>query len=99
MKIIIVGAGAVGSIVAQKLSAENHDVTLIEAQEVVGGMAGSFEIAGQRVDFGSHRLHPATDPARLRREAELLERYRRGQEPAVACPLQRALAHDAGPLI
>ena len=23
-------------------------------------MAGSFEVAGQRVDFGSHRLHPAT---------------------------------------
>ena len=33
MKIIIVGAGAVGSIVAQKLSAENHDVTLIESEE------------------------------------------------------------------
>ena len=35
MKIIIVGAGAVGSIVAQKLSAENHDVTLIESEEKV----------------------------------------------------------------
>ena len=23
-------------------------------------MAGSFEVAGQRVDYGSHRLHPAT---------------------------------------
>jgi trk system potassium uptake protein TrkA len=33
MKIIIVGAGAVGSIVAQKLSAENHDVTLIESED------------------------------------------------------------------
>ena len=33
MKIIIVGAGAVGSIVAQKLSVENHDVTLIESDE------------------------------------------------------------------
>ena len=25
-------------------------------------MAASFEVAGQRVDFGSHRLHPATNP-------------------------------------
>jgi trk system potassium uptake protein TrkA len=33
VKIIIVGAGAVGSIVAQKLSTENHDVTLIESDE------------------------------------------------------------------
>lgn len=33
------------------------------------------------------------------RSRQLLERYRRGQEPAPGCPLQRALAHDAGPLI
>ena len=33
------------------------------------------------------------------RSRQLLERYRRGQEPAVECPLRRALAHDAGPLI
>jgi trk system potassium uptake protein TrkA len=33
MKIIIVGAGAVGSIVAQRLSTEYHDVTLIESDE------------------------------------------------------------------
>ena len=26
-------------------------------------MAASFEVAGQRVDLGSHRLHPATDPS------------------------------------
>ena len=32
-KIIIVGAGAVGSIVAKKLSAMDHDVTLIESEE------------------------------------------------------------------
>jgi len=35
VKIIIVGAGAVGSIVAKRLSRENHDVTLIEANEAV----------------------------------------------------------------
>lgn len=33
MKIIIVGAGAVGSIVAERLAGEFHDVTLIEADE------------------------------------------------------------------
>lgn len=33
MKILIVGAGAVGSIVAQRLSREQHDVTLIEADD------------------------------------------------------------------
>lgn len=33
MKIIIVGAGAVGSIIAERLSAAHHDVTLIESEE------------------------------------------------------------------
>lgn len=37
-----------------------HRCTLLEAGDAVGGMAGSFEVAGQRVDYGSHRLHPAT---------------------------------------
>lgn len=37
---------------------------MLERAPVVGGMAGSFEVAGVRVDHGSHRLHPAT-PAPL----------------------------------
>jgi protoporphyrinogen oxidase len=40
-------------------------VVVFERSSVVGGMAGSFEIAGLRVDHGSHRLHPATPPAIL----------------------------------
>ncbi len=32
---------------------------MVEAEGRVGGMAASFEVAGQRVDLGSHRLHPA----------------------------------------
>jgi protoporphyrinogen oxidase len=44
-------------------------VVVLEASDRVGGMAGSFEVAGQRVDFGSHRLHPSIAPD-LRRELE-----------------------------
>jgi protoporphyrinogen oxidase len=40
-------------------------VTVLEQQEAVGGNAGSFELAGQFVDYGSHRLHSACDPAIL----------------------------------
>ena len=40
-------------------------VTLFEANDVVGGNAGSFDVDGVRVDFGSHRLHAACDPAIL----------------------------------
>lgn len=35
-------------------------------------MASSFEVGGQRVDHGSHRLHPATDAVVLDAIAELL---------------------------
>jgi protoporphyrinogen oxidase len=37
-------------------------VTLFEQNELVGGNAGSFDVDGVRVDFGSHRLHAACDP-------------------------------------
>ena len=36
-------------------------------------MAGSFEVAGQRVDYGSHRLHPATPERFLGLFRSLLE--------------------------
>jgi protoporphyrinogen oxidase len=32
-------------------------VTVMERADTVGGTAASFELAGQRVDYGSHRLH------------------------------------------
>jgi protoporphyrinogen oxidase len=40
-------------------------VVVLERAAVVGGLAASTEVAGQRVDLGSHRLHPSTDPAVL----------------------------------
>jgi protoporphyrinogen oxidase len=35
---------------------------VLERGSVAGGAAGSFDVAGVRVDHGSHRLHPTTDP-------------------------------------
>jgi protoporphyrinogen oxidase len=51
---------------------------------VVGGLAGSFELAGLRVDYGSHRLHPACEPAiladiRCLLGNDLLDRPRHGR--------------------
>jgi protoporphyrinogen oxidase len=59
-------------------------VTLVERQATVGGNAGSFEWAGQALDFGSHRLHYACDPAvladiRALLGGELLDRPRNGR--------------------
>jgi len=60
--IAVLGAGPAGLMTALKAREQGHEVTIFEASNRVGGMAASFEVAGQRVDFGSHRLHPATDP-------------------------------------
>ena len=59
-EIVVVGAGPAGLMAALRGVQAGHRCTLLEAGETVGGMAGSFEVAGQRVDYGSHRLHPAT---------------------------------------
>lgn len=58
--IAVVGAGPAGLAAAWRAAAAGHEVTVLERAPQVGGMAGSFEVAGLRVDHGSHRLHPAT---------------------------------------
>lgn len=57
--IVVAGAGPAGLAAALAAARAGHEVTLAEAAPVVGGMAGSFEVGGVRVDHGSHRLHPA----------------------------------------
>jgi protoporphyrinogen oxidase len=62
-EVVILGAGPAGLGAAYKLTqARRASVTLLEQNDRVGGNAGSFELAGGFVDYGSHRLHPACDP-------------------------------------
>lgn len=63
--IAVVGAGPAGLLAAWHAARAGHEVVVLDGAEAVGGLAGSFEVAGQRVDLGSHRLHPSTDPALL----------------------------------
>lgn len=61
--VVILGGGPAGVGAAYKLHAESRgQATLIEQHEYVGGNAGSFEYEGLHLDFGSHRLHHATEP-------------------------------------
>jgi protoporphyrinogen oxidase len=57
---------------ALELAEAGAKVTLIEQQDYVGGNASSFEMGGVNVDYGSHRLHPASDPQVLARVRQLL---------------------------
>ena len=83
-RVAVLGAGPAGLGAAFELARRGIDVVLLEQQHAVGGNAGSFELAGLRVDFGSHRLHPASDPAVMATVKELLgddllERPRHGR--------------------
>jgi protoporphyrinogen oxidase len=82
---LILGAGPAGVGAAYRLRHEDRArVTVLEQQQVSGGNAGSFDLAGLRVDYGSHRLHPACSAeilADIRRflGADLLDRPRHGR--------------------
>jgi protoporphyrinogen oxidase len=83
--VVILGGGPAGVGGAWALRRDRRArVTLVEAQSVVGGNAGSFIWQEQQLDYGSHRLHPACDPAILadiRRLLgdDLLDRPRHGR--------------------
>ena len=71
--IVILGAGPAGLGAAYRLARrQSFHVTVIERNPRVGGNAGSFDVEGIRVDYGSHRLHPSCDPLVLSDIRELL---------------------------
>jgi len=71
-RVLIIGAGPTGLTAGWRLARDGHAVTIIDAAPIVGGMSASFEIDGQRVDFGSHRLHGRADGETLRELQELM---------------------------
>jgi protoporphyrinogen oxidase len=84
-RVAILGAGPSGVGAAYQLARTGRGAaTVLERAPVVGGLAGSFELGGLRVDFGSHRLHPACAPEiladiRTLLGDDLLDRPRHGR--------------------
>ena len=70
--VVVLGGGPAGPAAAWRAARAGRSVLLLERAPAVGGMAASFEVAGVRVDTGSHRLHPATPPPVLALLRELL---------------------------
>ena len=84
-RVVILGAGPAGVGAAYQLARGSRArVTVLEQRAAAGGNAGSFDIGEQRVDYGSHRLHPACDPEilsdiRTMLGEQLVERPRHGR--------------------
>lgn len=84
-RILVLGGGPAGLGAAYGLARrQEFEVTLLERNPEVGGNAGSFEVDGIPVDFGSHRLHPSCQPSllsdiRMLLGEDLLERPRHGR--------------------
>ncbi len=70
--VLVVGGGPCGLAAAYEAARRGLSVELVESAVDLGGMAASFSVAGQRVDLGSHRLHPAASPRVLTLLTELL---------------------------
>lgn len=103
--LIVLGAGLAGLAAAWRAARRGLKVLVLESAERVGGLAGSFEVAGIAVDYGSHRIHAGMAPdllADLRGllGADLQDRRRNGrvwvadrwvQMPAGTANLRKAL--------
>ncbi len=61
MKVVVLGGGLAGLSSAYELSRNGVDVTVLEKDPEVGGLAKSFSIDGFTIDLGPHRFHTKQD--------------------------------------
>lgn len=62
-QVVVLGAGPAGLGAALLLRRSGRaEVIAIERSAEVGGNSGSFVLEGIHCDYGSHRLHPASEP-------------------------------------
>jgi protoporphyrinogen oxidase len=70
--VLVLGAGPAGLTTAWRAARRGFSVAVVERTDHIGGTAASFEVAGVRVDHGSHRLHAETPDYILADLRELL---------------------------
>lgn len=82
--LVVLGAGPAGLSAAWRAARRGLSVVVLDRADIVGGMAASFDVAGVRVDYGSHRLNPdipgyVLADLRYLLGADLQTRYRDGR--------------------
>ncbi len=60
--VLVVGAGPAGLTAAYLLSKRGHRVTVLEADELVGGISRTAQYNGYRFDIGGHRFFTKIEP-------------------------------------
>lgn len=56
-KYLVVGAGVNGLCISDTLCAAGHDVTIVEANDSIGGLCKTFEYEGFKFDSGPHWIY------------------------------------------
>ncbi len=76
MKIIIIGAGITGLSAAYFFGKKGHEVTVVEKEEDIGGLAGTFPINGVFLEkYYHHSFAGHTDLLALMKELNIYEHY------------------------
>ena len=57
MRVLVLGAGPAGLTAAHALVGAGHDVTVLERDDIVGGLSRTEERDGFRFDLGGHRFY------------------------------------------
>ena len=60
--IVVVGAGPAGLTAAYQLAKLGHPVTVLEADDIVGGISRTAQYKGYRFDIGGHRFFTKIEP-------------------------------------
>jgi protoporphyrinogen oxidase len=69
-RIAVIGAGVAGLVTAYRLLQRGHEVTIFEASDQPGGLVGTFEVGGARLERFYHHLF-TSDGAAIRLFDEL----------------------------
>ena len=61
-EVVVIGAGPAGLTAAYELSKAGHRTTILEADDIVGGISRTVERDGWRFDIGGHRFFTKVKP-------------------------------------